>query len=270
MRAFADCDVVGLDHAQIEIESDESVDAAFARYKPTVVINTAAFHNVEECERYPERAFAINAAAVDRLAEKAARSRAAFVTMSSDYVFSGSASKPYTERDEPSPLNVYGHSKRAGELYAQGHGPRWFVFRTSGMYGVRTSSQKGHTFVDRIIRQAQSGEIPRVVTDVYFSPSYAVDVARTIRQVIERDAFGLYHLTNAGGCSWFDFAAEALRLAGLKQEITPASYRDFNPTVDRPKYSILAHEALDRVGVSVPSWQDGLQRYVAARMAHSG
>ena len=131
--------------------------------------------------------------------------------MSSDYVFSGDLGRPYTERDAPAPLNVYGASKRAGELNALSR-KHSFVFRTSGMYGRQTSTQKGHMFVDRILKQAQDGETPRVVTDVVYSPSYAIDVAWAIRQVIEREAYGLYHVTNAGYCSWFEYATEALRL----------------------------------------------------------
>ena len=146
---------------------------------------------------------------------------------------------------------------------------RHYVFRTSGMYGTRTSTQKGHMFVDRILKQAQSGETPRVVTDVVYSPSYAIDVARAIRAVIEREAYGLYHVTNAGACSWFEYATEALRLAGLPEAITPASYRDFASDVKRPTYSALAHENLARLGLAMPSWQDGLKRYITSRLAAS-
>ena len=268
MRVFRDSNVVGLDHAAIEIEDDASVNEAFARTRPTLVINTAAYHNVDECEKNPERAFAVNAIAVERLSSAAERVGSAFGTMSTDYVFSGNTDRPYTERDEAVPINVYGASKRAGELSVLCR-ERKFVFRTSGMYGRQSSTQKGHMFVDRILRQAQEGEIPRVVTDVIYSPSYAFDVAVAIRAVIEREAYGLYHITNAGHCSWFEYATEALRLAGMPTQIVPASYRDFASKVKRPRYSALAHDALSRMGMSMPSWQDGLERYIRLRMAAS-
>jgi dTDP-4-dehydrorhamnose reductase len=267
MSAFEDCSPMGFDHAAIEIEDPASVEAAFALAKPTLVINTAAFHNVDECERRPDRAFAVNAIAVDRLAAASMRCGAAFATISTDYVFNGKAGRPYGESDDALPANLYGVSKRAGELCVMRGDSRHFVFRTSGLYGLRTASQKGYTFVDRIIRQVEAGETPSVVVNMTFSPSYAVDIAAAIRWVVEREAYGLHHLTNSGGCTWYDFAREALRLAGLSTEVTPLAYRDFESTVERPLYSVLAHESLDRLGITIPRWEDGLRRYVATRAA---
>lgn len=269
VEALSGTGVVALDHAQIEIEDDASVQSALARFQPTVVINTAAFHNVDECERKPERAFAVNAIAVDRLAAACARAGAAFATISSDYVFDGTKGTPYGERDEARPLNVYGVSKRAGELCAQRHGSRWFVFRTSGLFGSHAPSRKGHTFVDRLFGQIRNGETPRIVTDVVFSPSYAPDIADAIRRVLEREAFGLSHVTNGGSCSWFDYATEALKLANLPVRIAPTSYREFTSAVERPRCTPLAHEALASLGITMPPWQDGLRRYVNTRLALS-
>ena len=267
MRAFEDRAPHGFDHAAIEIENQGSIEAALGSVRPTLVINTAAFHNVDECERQPARAFAVNAMALDRLAVAVQRQGAALATISTDFVFDGTQRRPYRESDEPNPLNHYGLSKRAGEIFVEVRTPRHFIFRTSGLYGLRTASQKGYTFVDRIIRQAETGETPRVVTDMVFSPSYAADVAETIRRVIEREAFGLCHVTNTGSCSWYEFAQEALRLAGLSTEITPISYREFGSVVKRPAYSALAHDTLERLGILMPSWRDGLRRYVEARTA---
>jgi len=265
MKTLDDAGVVGLDHKQIEIEDASSVEAALARIRPSVVINTAAFHNVEACEREPARAFAVNTLAVDRLAAACARIDAVFVTMSSDYVFDGKKNSPYGEHDEASPLNVYGVSKRAGELCAQRHGPRHVIFRTSGLYGIQTSTQKGHTFVDRLLRQVHAGETPRIVTDIVVSTSYAPDVAATMRRVLEREYFGVVHVTNAGGCSWFDFAQEALRVAGVSAPIAPISSRDLPRAARRPAYSVLALDALASMGITMPAWQDALKRYIAAR-----
>lgn len=265
MKTLGDTAAVGLDHKQIEIEDRASIEAAFARVRPTVVINTAAFHNVEACEREPQRAFGVNTIAVDLLAAACARIDAVFVTMSSDYVFEGTKGSPYNERDETAPLNVYGVSKRAGELCAHRHGSRYVVFRTSGMYGIQTSTQKGHTFVDRLLRQVQAGETPRIVTDMTVSTSYAPDVASTIRRVLERAQYGIVHVTNAGGCSWFDFAQEALRVAGVRAHITPIATRDLGSATRRPAYSVLAHDALASMGIEMPSWQDALRRYIAER-----
>jgi dTDP-4-dehydrorhamnose reductase len=265
VKIFSDCDVVGLDHAAIEIEDARSVDAALARFRPTLVLNTAAFYNVDECERRPQRAFAVNAIAVDYLAGATARIGASFATISTDFVFSGTRHEPYLEDDVAEPLNVYGISKRTSELCALRHSARNFVIRTSGLYGSRVPTQK-ELFLDRIFRQVANGETPRVVTDVVSTPSYAPDVAAGIRSVVERNAFGIVHVTNSGGCSWFEFAQEALRLAGLPATITPVSYREFNPIVPRPSYTVLALGVLDRLGMKMPAWQDALRRYVAARL----
>jgi dTDP-4-dehydrorhamnose reductase len=267
MRALAAYRPTGLTHADIEIEDEASVETVFAGTKPTLVVNTAAFSNVDECERRPDRAFAVNALAVDRLAAAAARHGAAFATISTDFVFRGDSRRPYGESDRPEPRTLYGLSKLAGELCARRHSSRHFIFRTSGLYGLRTATQKGHTFVDVILRQACAGQTPRVVTDVIFSPSYAADVAIALRSVFEREAYGLFHVTNSGSCSWFQFAEEALRLARLSSAITPISYRDFGSPVPRPPYTALACEALRGLGIEMPSWQDGLRRYVQARLA---
>ena len=265
MREFADTPVVGLDHTAIEIEDSASVERVFSEHAPTLVINTAAYHNVEECERNPERAFSVNALAVDRLAAAAARAGAVFATMSSDYVFDGAKHAPYTERDAARPLNVYGISKYAGELAARRHSARHVVFRTSGLYGLQTSTQKGHTFVDRLLKQAQAGETPRIVTDVVVSTSYVPDIAAAMRRVLEREKFGIVHVANAGACSWYDYAAHALRVAGFS--ITPqrAGFADFPSSTARPRYSVLALDALELLGIRMPSWEDALSRYIVAR-----
>jgi dTDP-4-dehydrorhamnose reductase len=263
MRVLADCDVVSLDHDEIEIEDHEAVDAALDRLRPSVVINTAAYHNVDACEQNPGRAYSVNTIAVDHLAAASKRRGAVFATMSTDYVFDGKLARPYTEADEPNPINSYGISKFAGELCVQRHGEPYFVFRSSGLYGMQALTQK-EKFLERILRQASAGDEIRVVNDVVFAPSYAPDVATTIRSLIERECYGLFHVTNSGHCTWFELASEALRLAGSSAPITPITYRDVNTKTPRPLYSVLGSAALEEVGVKVPDWRDALARYIAA------
>ena len=265
--AFSMYAPLGVDHAELAIENTADVEAVLERVKPTLVINTAAFHDLDECERDPTRAVSINAIAVDRLAAAVSRSGAAFATMSTDYVFDGEKRRPYCEEDETRPLNLYGLSRLCGELSARRHDSRWFIFRTSGMFGARRDGRKGNRFVDNIVSQARNGKRPRVVNDLTLSPSYAVDVASAMRGVFEREAFGLYHVTNAGSCTWFDLAQEALRLAGLPADVEPISYREFGSIVPRPIYTALDQEALRRLGVVMSPWQDGLRRYFETRVA---
>jgi dTDP-4-dehydrorhamnose reductase len=216
------------------------------------------------------RAYEVNAFAVDRIASLCALSGAAFAHVSTDYVFGGDTSTPYGEADVPRPICIYGLSKFAGEQLLQRHSNRWFIFRVSGLYGPSGTTNKGVTFIERILRQAQQGQSLRVVDDVTFSPSYTIDVAAAMRQVLERGAFGLYHLTNSGSCTWYDFAAEALAAAGLNNGIARAKDADFRGLAQRPMFTALRHDALTQNGFhDLPDWRDAVHRYVGQRNAHA-
>ncbi len=230
------------------------------------MINTAAYHNVERCETHADRAFAVNTVAVDALAAICEASSAALAHISTDYVFDGNASSPYDESAAARPLNVYGISKYSGELALAARTKRAFVFRTSGLYGVRGSSTKGYTFVERIREQAREGKPLRVVDDVVSTPSYTVDVATTIRKVLEAGTFGTYHVTNSGSCTWYEFATAILAASRLEASIERTTSDAFPSYATRPRYSVLAHGGLSRIGVgSPPDWKDGLARYLKAR-----
>ncbi len=266
MRAFADRAPVGLEHRFVDLEDPASLAAMLARYRPTLVVNTAAYHQVELCEVHPERAFAVNALGVDALAGACALAGAALVHVSTDYVFAGDATQPYDERDAAQPVNVYGASKLAGELLVRRHGERHFIVRTSGLYGRAGSSTKGYTFIERVLQQAERGEPVRVVDDIVFSPSYTLHVAQAIRRIVESGAFGTYHATNAGLCSWYEFAREAFALAGLEPDFEAIKYDGYNTYVKRPRFSALEHGEISRQGIApVPDWREGLRAYLAER-----
>ena len=250
-----------------DLADHDAMRSLVARFAPTLVINTAAYHNVEHCEIHPDRALAINAIAVDALASACALAGAAFAHVSTDYVFDGRTDRPYREADGVNPISAYGVSKAAGEQLIRRHGERHFVFRTSGLYGRAGSRTKGYTFVERVLGQAERGESIRVVNDMTFSPSYARDVARAIGRILAKGTFGTYHVTNAGHCTWFEFAAEAFRLAGLQPaDFQALSYRSFDRYIDRPAFSALELGAIAREGIALPpSWKDGLAAYVAER-----
>ncbi|MEO6990440.1 MAG: dTDP-4-dehydrorhamnose reductase [Candidatus Baltobacteraceae bacterium] len=264
---FADTRVFAPPRADLDVEVESAVANALRAVRPTLVVNTAAYHHVERCEAYPERAFAVNAMAVDRLACACTLVGAAFATFSTDYVFDGTATRPYREDDATGPLCAYGASKLAGEHLTRRHGERHFIVRTSGLYGRAPSSVKGYTFVDRILAQAEANERIRVVDDITFSPSYARDVARGFRRIVERAGFGTYHLTNGGATTWHGFATTAIALRGLNPtDFQPVSQADFPSTVRRPPYSALEGAALVTAGIEpMPPWEDGLRDYIAAR-----
>ncbi|MBV8688705.1 MAG: dTDP-4-dehydrorhamnose reductase [Candidatus Eremiobacteraeota bacterium] len=266
MDAFADCDPVGLTHEQISIEDAASVGAALGRHRPDLVINTAAFHNVPVCEQEPQRALEVNAVAVGELARACEERQCAFATFSTDYVFDGLKGAPYTEADAPRPINAYGLSKLAGELLVKTATPEHFIFRTSGLFGRIGSKSKGYTFIDRILQAGAAGEVSTVVNDMTFSPSYTRDVAAAVREVIERADFGLYHVVNAGSCTWYELAVEALAQAGLRAEVQPISTAQWGAQVRRPANSSLENEALRNAGFTEPPpWRSAVARYIAER-----
>jgi dTDP-4-dehydrorhamnose reductase len=264
--AFEGAHVTGLDHTAIEIESTASIERALQEYRPDVVVNTAAFHNVELCETQPERAFAVNALAVDELAKQASSAGARLVQLSTDYVFDGTSRVPYVENDPIGPLSVYAASKAAGEQFASRRDARHVIVRTSGLYGIRGSRSKGHTFIDRMLARAEAGEALDVVADVVFSPSYARHVAQAIARVVALDAGGIYHVTNSGSCSWYEFAQEIFRQANVAPELRTTTAAQFASKVKRPAFSALAHAAMERAGLPpMPPWQEGIREYLRDR-----
>ena len=268
MRAFADDEPIGVDHAMVDIEAPSAIAKLLVHHRPDLVINTAAFHNVDLCELRPDRAFAVNALAVDQLAAQCASAGAAFAQISTDYVFDGTAHRPYGEDDAPNPLSSYGISKYAGERLLQRHSERFFIFRTCGLYGIRGSSTKGYTFIERILTTAERGDPLRVVTDITFSPSYTRHVANAIRQIVETGRFGTYHVTNSGECTWYEFATEILRRAKIDAPIARTTSGEFPTLAKRPAYSALAHGAMSAAGLgTVPAWQEGITAYLEERGA---
>ncbi len=266
MDAFADEAPIGLEHATFDIEQPAAIATMLLAHKPDIVVNTAAFHNVDLCETRPDRAFAVNALAVDQLAAQCAAAAVAFAHVSTDYVFDGQTTRPYTENDAARPICTYGISKYAGELLVRRRCERSFIFRTSGLYGVRGSSVKGSTFIERMLAGAAAGKPLRVVDDVTSSPSYTRHVAAAMRSIIACERYGTYHVTNAGACTWYDFAREIFRQADVRADLTPTKQAAFASLARRPRYSALAHDALLSAGLAeLPEWSAGLAAYLAER-----
>lgn len=265
-RILAEYRPIAPPRRNLDLESPDSILTALSRHRPTLVLNAAAYHHVELCELHPERAFAVNAHGVNRLAAACALLGAALLTVSTDYVFDGRAGRAYREDDRPNPLSAYGTSKLAGKQLAARHGGRLFIARTSGLYGAGGSSVKGYTFIDKVLGQAERNEPVRVVNDVVFSPSYALDVAQSIVQILKAGRPGCYHVTNGGACTWYDFAREAFRLRGLSPDLEAVSYESFETVVDRPRYSALENTALAALGIAPPRhWREGLADYLRVR-----
>jgi dTDP-4-dehydrorhamnose reductase len=237
--------VIPLTRAELELTAPpEALRAALAERRPDVVINCAAYNFVDKAEDEPGPAFAVNALAPRRLAEACRELGAVFVHFSTDYVFGLDANRqtPYRESDAPGPLSVYGASKLAGEYLVRSAGPRHFVIRTCGLYGRWGSGGKGGNFVETMLRVAGQGKPLRVVADQVLTPSYTADVAEAAVRLIQGEQYGLYHLTNAGHCSWYEFARTIFELAGVSADLTPTTSAEYGSRARRPAYSVLASE----------------------------
>ena len=268
MSEFSDMEPLGLTHEAFDIESAQDVQALLSDRRLDLIINTAAFHAVDRCELEPERAFAVNALAVERLAAACSQARVPLAHISTDYVFDGAARTPYVESDATAPINAYGISKVAGESLLRRRGGLHYIFRTSGLYAARGRSAKGKPFIERMLESAEGGRPLSVVDDVWFSPSYAGHVASAIRSVVEREVYGTYHVTNAGACTWHDFASEALRQARYTLKIDKTSATGNSSSVRRPAYSALSGRAMAAIGLpQMPAWQDGIEAFLKARSA---
>jgi dTDP-4-dehydrorhamnose reductase len=253
-------------HAQLDVCSETRVAEVLAETKPDFVINTAAYHKVEECEKRSDLAFQVNGTAAMNLALACSKAGAVLVHFSTDYVFGGySKNSPYDETDRTAPLNVYGTSKVVGEHLIPAYTDRYFILRVCGLYGIAGSSGKGGNFVETMLKKALAGDAIRVVDDQVLTPTYTGDLARAVRNLILTESFGLYHLSSEGECSWYDFTRHIFECAGLQAQLTPVKSSDFASPVKRPAYSVLNKAKVRALGVSIPSWKDALPRYLEER-----
>jgi dTDP-4-dehydrorhamnose reductase len=223
---------------------------------------------VDRAESETEAAFAVNAWAVRELAGICGDLECTLVTFSTDYVFGLDASRktPYREDEAPGPVSVYGLSKLAGEYLARALCPQHFVIRTCGLYGVWGSGGKGGNFVEAMLRLGAQGKPVRVVNDQVCTPSYTADVAAATAALIETGRYGLYHITNAVSCSWYEMASGIFQAAGMKVEVVPITSQEYGAPARRPAYSVLASAGYDALGLSpVRPWREAVAAYLVER-----
>jgi dTDP-4-dehydrorhamnose reductase len=256
--------VCPLTHAEIEIADLESVKASLEANQPEFVVNTAAMHQVDACEREPGTAYAVNAVGARNLALVTRSLGATLVHLSTDYVFDGNKTTPYEEGDSPLPLNAYGNSKLAGEFYVRTLNRKHMVVRTSALYGRHQCRAKGgRNFVELMLELARTRGAARVVNDEFVTPTPTHDLARQIVSLSRSDSYGLYHATSEGGCSWYEFAREIFSQAGVDVRLEAAQSGEFPAKAPRPRNSVLENKQLKILGINVfGSWQSGLRRYL--------
>ncbi|MEK7269286.1 MAG: dTDP-4-dehydrorhamnose reductase [Nitrospirota bacterium] len=225
--------------------------------RPHVVIHTAAYTDVDEAERKPDKAMAINAEGTERVARAAAKTGARLIYLSTDYVFDGQKGAPYRETDEPNPLNAYGRSKLEGERKALAYCANTLVVRTAWLYGAH-----GKNFVKTIMRLASEQPELRVVADQRGCPTHAGDLAQALARIVDTDLRGVVHAAGAGDCTWYEFACAIVSLMGSSVTVRPITTAEAKRAAPRPPYAVLANRVLAGVGIVLPHWKDALTRFM--------
>lgn len=256
-------DVLVPSKEELNIIDKDSFLNAMIHYKPEVVINTAAFHNVPLCEIEPMKAFQSNCIAVKRMAEISNEFNAWFVSFSTDYVFSGEKRKPYIESDTPGPLQMYGLSKLAGEYGALSY-KRSIIIRTCGLYGTQGATSKGGNFVDNRINDSKQNARIEISNDQTVSPTYAGDLSKAVLQLIAHPSkeSGIYHLVNEGYCTWYEFTREIFKILKIDVELAPVDRKGRTEDMRRPMFSALKNEKAKNLGIALPDWKEGVNQYI--------
>jgi dTDP-4-dehydrorhamnose reductase len=255
--------VLAAPRSALDVTDDRAVAAAFAELRPTLVVNCAAFHNVEVCEREEDQAFAVNARAVKRLADRCAAASAKLVHVSTNYVFDGAAAEPYDEAAAPSPRSIYAISKLAGEHAALAYAPGALVVRTAGLYGMHGSASKGGNFVTRMLARAHEQGALAVVDDQHLTPTFTADLAAGMLAAVDAGVTGRLHLTNAGATSWHGFTEAILELAGVDAPVAPIQTVIPAGGADRPLNGVLRSSVLERAGLQpLRPWRAALAAYL--------
>lgn len=254
--------LTALNKDDMDITNAAAVSDVIKKQQPNIVINAAAYNKVEAAEAEEQLATAINGEAAGSMAKAAKEVGAIFVHVSTDYIFDGSKDL-FTEDDVPNPLNAYGRSKLAGEELVKSMPSAYYLIRTSSVFGVKEGKQKKN-FVDKIIELAKAGQTIKVVSGQTMSPTYSYDLALKIKELLEKPApFGIYHITNQGSCSWYEFAEKILELMNIQASLKPITTAQSGSKIARPKISVLKNLALEKIGISPMSpWQDALERYL--------
>jgi dTDP-4-dehydrorhamnose reductase len=260
MREWRGDELVGLGSGDADIRDANGVREVVVKTRPDWIVLAAAYTNVDDCETHPDLAFAVNRDGPVNVAQAANEVGAKFMFLSSDYVFDGKKTSPYETTDARNPQSVYGRSKAEAEVRLLDLLPECCIARTSWLFGTG-----GKCFPDTILKLAASRPALDVVSDQRGCPTYSVDLSRAIIGLCRNHVRGIVHVTNAADCSWFEFAREIVKGAGLTTEVRPVSSQQMARPAPRPAYSVLSSTSVQRYGIGLPTWQDALQRYLQER-----
>jgi len=268
LRNGAAHELIAPSRDELDINRTREMRAAVAHYRPDVVVNCAAFHNVPLCEEQPEQAFRTNCIALRDLAAACRDHRVRLVTFSSDYVFSGDKRSPYSEDDLPHPLQVYGITRLAGEHAALATAPEHAVIiRTCGLYGASGATSKGGNFVDGRVAEARAGKTIEMAVEQTVAPTSTDDLSKAVLALLLHPALtpGIYHLVNEGQCSWYELTMAIVQILGLSAKVIPVDRGGKTGAMRRPLYSVLDNRKARHLGVTLPPWRDALERYLRRR-----
>ena len=257
MRQWSDDEVTGLSSRDADIRDPNRLLQIVQQARPDWIVLAAAYTDVDGCESNRELAFAVNRDGPVNLCEAALSVGARLMFLSSDYVFDGEKTTPYETGDQRNPQSVYGKTKAEAEIKLLELNPHCCIVRTSWLFG-----SGGKCFPDTILKLAANRPALDVVDDQRGCPTYAEDLARAIIQLCHKNASGIVHATNAGDCTWFEFAKYILETAGMNTEVRPVSSQQMARPAPRPAYSVLSPVSLRSFGIEMPSWRDAVKRYV--------
>lgn len=257
--------IVPLTRSEIDVVNKDNLKSVLEKINPDIIINTAAYHRVDEVEDNPEKAFLVNATAEKNLAELCQNNKWGLVFISTDYVFGldKKRKEPYIETDAPGPINLYGVSKLAGEYLTRFICQKHFVIRLCGLFGVVGSLGKGGNFVETMIRLGKGKGEVKVVNDQILTPTYTKNIAENLKELLKSDYYGLYHMTSEGQCSWWEFTQEIFKLLKMKVKCNPVTSDVFKTRAKRPAYSVLENYNLKKLGLNkMRDWKENLKFYL--------
>ncbi len=247
----------------LDIANFNQVDEFLKKEKPELIINVAAYTDVDGCETNRDLAFNVNSIGPKNLAIVSNEINAKLLHISTDYVFSGDSLKPYNEDDETGPNSYYGETKLQAELFIKKNTDDYFIIRTAWLYGFN-----GKNFVKTMLQLAKTNDKIRVVNDQHGSPTFTKDLAIAISELIKTDKYGIYHVTNSDNCTWYDFAKQIFELADVNISLVPVTTEEYPTPAKRPEYSVLSNEKWESAGfISLRSYKDALKNYMELELS---
>jgi dTDP-4-dehydrorhamnose reductase len=266
LTQLAEHELFPLTRDEVDVTDHAQARSVISTMKPDLVLNTTAYHRVDDCETHAELAYSINALAVLNLVRIVNDIDAVLVHFSTDYVFDGKSESPYSEESIALPLSVYGNSKLAGEMLVRTMARKYFVIRTCGLYGHAGSRGKGGNFVETMLSKARNRDAIRVVNDQTLTPTSTLEVARQLSVLLPTTHYGLFHMTSEGACSWYEFAKAIFELSGITADLSPITSDLYRTPALRPRYSVLENARLKQLGLNqMHDWREGLSEYLNAK-----